>query len=92
MINYAEKIFTKEYEERNKKFYACFHPEVIVDLEEYSATQRWLVVLLHPDNGLQTFFMLRNDSLNRWEVDVNSNVEIESDLLQWCGLQLEKKR
>lgn len=59
MINYADNIFTRTYTHDNKKLYATFHPEVIVEREDYEPTGRYLVVLLHANKGLQSFFSIR---------------------------------
>jgi hypothetical protein len=94
MISYAEGVFTREYLDGDKKLYATFHPEVILEKKEYDITNRWLIVLLHPDLGLQTFFMVRNSLMNRWEMDQNDNNRVEDEILQWCGKQIDadKKR
>lgn len=94
MINYAEGIFTREFVEGDKKLYATFHPEVVLETDEYERTKRWLVVLLHPDLGLQTFFILKNDLMAKWEMDQNDTNPVEDEFIQWCGTQIEsgKKR
>ena len=92
MIHYAEGVFTKEYIDGDKKLYATFHPEVMVEKDEYDITNRWLVVLLHPDLGLQTFFIVRNMLMDRWEMDRNENNLVEDELLQWCGKQIENRK
>lgn len=88
MINYADGIFTREFIDGEKKWYATFHPEVIVETKEYEVTRRWLVVLLHPELGLQTFFLRHNSLMKRWEMDQSDN-NVEDDMLQWCGKQID---
>ncbi|QEC69496.1 hypothetical protein FRZ67_20135 [Panacibacter ginsenosidivorans] len=92
MISYAEGIFTREYLDGDRKLYATFHPEVIIETKEYDVTNRWLIVLLHPDLGLQTFFLLRNNLMNRWEMDQNDKNKLEDELLQWCGEQIDTEK
>ena len=90
MVNYAEGIFTREYTEGRMKLYATFHPEVVLESTEYTVTKRWLVVLLHPEYGLHPFFILHNDLMKRWETDQNDTHNIEDEILQWCGRQIER--
>jgi len=92
MVNYAEGIFTIEYEEDNKKYYATFHPEVIEGKDANALTSRWLIVLLHPDEGLQTFYLTKNNLMDRWEMNQDSTVILEDEFLQWCGEQIVKRR
>ncbi len=89
MINYAEKVFTRQYTHDNKKLYATFHPEVIIEREEYATTGRFLVVLLHPDKGLQSFFLNRDNETNNWQLDDNDPAIIEDELMEWIGNQLK---
>lgn len=90
MINYAEGIFTREFIDGEKKWYATFHPEVMVETKAYAVTKRWLIVLLHPEFGLQTFFLRHNELMKRWETDQNdNNQQVEDEMLQWCGQQIE---
>jgi hypothetical protein len=88
MINYAQGIFTRTYIQDNKKFYASFHPEVIVERETYELTGRWLVVLLHPTIGLQSFFLNRDNETKTWLPDDNSRAIIEDELIEWCNHQI----
>jgi len=88
MINYAEKIFTRQYTHENKKLYATFHPEVIVEHDDYATTGRYLVVLLHPSKGLQPFFLNRNNETGNWDMDDNDPSLVEDELLEWCGNQI----
>ncbi|WP_153796224.1 hypothetical protein [Foetidibacter luteolus] len=88
MITYAERIFTREYEHDDKKLYATFHPEVIVERDEYAATGRYLVVLLHPDKGLQPFFLNKDDNSGQWQINENDPAIVEDSLLSWCNKQI----
>jgi hypothetical protein len=92
MINYAENIFTRTYIHDNKKLYATFHPEVIIEREEYEPTGRYLVVLLHPNKGLQSFFMNKNDETNMWVIDDESGAIVEDELIEWCNYQIVSQR
>jgi hypothetical protein len=86
--NYADKVFTRQYTHENKKLYATFHPEVIVERDDYATTGRYLVVLLHPSKGLQPFFLNMNDETGAWEIDENDPSIVEDELLEWCGNQI----
>ena len=88
MINYAQGIFTRTYIHENKKFYASFHPEVIVERENYEPTGRYLVVLLHPKLGLQSFFLNKVDDAKTWLQDDNSAAIIDDELIEWCNHQI----
>ena len=88
MINYAEKVFTRQYTHDDKKLYATFHPEVIVERDEYATTGRYLVVLLHPEKGLQSFFLNRDSETGTWKPDDNDPAIVEDELLEWIGNQL----
>src|ERR1700753_3903529 len=90
MVNYADKIFTRQYTHDGKKLYATFHPEAIVERDEYATTGRYLVVLLHPEKGLQSFFLNRNSDTGAWQQDDNDPAIIEDELLEWIGNQLTK--
>jgi hypothetical protein len=92
MVNYSESIFTRTYTHDNKKFYATFHPEVIVERENYEPTGRYLVVLLHPSKGLQSFFLNQNNQTDKWELDDNSEAIIEDELIEWCNHQIMSQR
>lgn len=92
MINYADSIFTRTYIHNHKKFYATFHPEVIVDRENYESTGRYLVVLLHPDKGLQSFFMNQNDQTHDWQLSEHTEAIVEDDLVEWCSHQIASQR
>jgi hypothetical protein len=88
MINYAQGIFTRTYIHGDKKFYASFHPEVIVERESYESTGRYLVVLLHPELGLQSFFLNKTSGTQAWLPDDNSEAIIEDELIEWCNHQI----
>jgi len=88
MINYAEKIFTRTYIHGDKKFYASFHPEVIVERENYESTGRYLVVLLHPELGLQSFFLNNVNDTQTWLPDDSSRAIIDDELVEWCNHQI----
>ena len=92
MINYADKIFTRQYTQDNKKLYATFHPEVIVERDEYATTGRYLVVLLHPEKGLQAFYLNKNSETGTWQPDENDPAIVEDELLEWIGNQLTASR
>jgi len=87
MINYAEKVFTRQYTDNGKKLYATFHPEVIVERDDYATTGRYLVVLLHPEKGLQPFFINQNNDTGQWELDDNDPAIVEEELMEWVGNQ-----
>ncbi len=88
MINYAEKIFTRQYTSDNKKLYASFHPEVIIERDDYATTGRYLVVFLHAEKGLQSFFLNRNDETGIFEIDENDPALLEEELMEWCSNQI----
>jgi hypothetical protein len=88
MINYAQSVFTRTYIHGSKKFYASFHPEVIVERENYETTGRYLVVLLHPELGLQSFFLNKADDEQKWLPDDNSEAIIEDEMVEWCNHQI----
>jgi len=88
MINYAEGVFTRTYIHEDKKFYASFHPEVIVEREQYETTGRYLVVLLHPELGLQSFYLNKVSHSQTWLPDDNSEAIIEDELIEWCNHQI----
>lgn|GEM_PF-2480275 len=92
MINFADNIFTRTYTHDNKKLYATFHPEVIVEREDYEPTGRYLVVLLHPNKGLQSFFLNKNDETNMYQLDDNDEVIVEDELIEWCNHQIETQK
>src|ERR1051325_5260563 len=92
MINYADNIFTRTYTHENKKLYATFHPEVIVEREDYEPTGRYLVVLLHANKGLQAFFLNKNDETDMYQLDDNDEVIIEDELIEWCNHQIETQK
>lgn len=89
MINYSNSIFTRIYAQDQKKLYASFFPEVIIERKEYATTGRFLVVLLHAIYGLQTFYLKKNEEDNNWETDENSGAIVEADLQEWCGHQID---
>jgi len=88
MVNYADKIFTRQYTHDGKKLYATFHPEVIVERDEYATTGRYLVVLLHPEKGLQPFFVNQDSDTGHWLIDENDPAIVEDELLEWVENQL----
>ncbi len=88
MIKYAEGIFTREYTRGNKKLYATFHPEVIIERNEYALTGRYLVVLLDAEKGLQSFFLNKNNSTGKWELNENDPAIVDENLLDWCNKQI----
>lgn len=88
MINYANGITTREYSSGNKKLYATFHPEVIVERADYEKTGRYLVVLLHPQKGLQSFFLNKNDETGEYTLWEDDPAIVEDDLLKWCNQQI----
>jgi hypothetical protein len=92
MINYTQGIFTRTYTHGNKKLYATFHPEVIIERDEYEPTGRYLVVLLHADKGLQSFYLNEDDKTNMWILDDNSPAIIEDELIEWCSHQIATQR
>lgn len=87
MINYADKVFTRQYTDNGKKLYATFHPEVIVERDDYATTGRFLVVLLHPEKGLQSFFINQNSDNGQWQLDDNDAAIVEDELMEWVGNQ-----
>jgi len=92
MIDYTEGIFTRTFTQDNKKFYATFHPEVIVEREYYEPTGRYLVVMLDPAKGLQSFYLNKDDDANEWQLEETSSAVIEEDMLEWCNHQIETQR
>ena len=92
MINYTEGIFTRTYTHGDKKLYASFYPEVIVERNEYATTGRYLVVLLHYDKGLQTFYLKEDDKTNTLQPDDNSAAIVEDELIEWCNYQISAQR
>jgi len=92
MIKYAEGIFTREYTHGSKKFYATFHPEVIVERNEYALTGRYLVVLLDAEKGLQQFFLNKNSGTGKWELNENDPAIVDENLLNWCNTQIASKQ
>jgi len=88
MINYAEKVFTRQYTDDGKKLYATFHPEVIIERDDYATTGRYLVVLLHPEKGLQPFFINQNSDTGQCELDDNDPAIVEEELMEWVGNQV----
>lgn len=89
MINYTNGIFTRTYSQDQKKLYASFFPEVIIERDDYATTGRFLVVLLHPTLGLETFYLKKTDEGDIWEVDENSGAIVEDELIEWCSHQIE---
>ena len=92
MTDYTEGIFTRTFTHDNKKFYGTFHPEVIVERENYEPTGRYLVVLLDPAKGLQSFYMNKKDDAGMWQIEETSSAVIEDDLIEWCNHQIETQR
>lgn len=88
-INYADKVFTRTYSHEGKKLYATFHPEVIIDREQYETTGRYLVVLLHPTLGLESFYLNYSNDTQQWAIDDNVPEIVEDELLEWLGNQVE---
>lgn len=91
-INYADKVFLRTYTHEGKKLYATFHPEVVMDKDEYDTTGRYLVVLLHPTIGLQSFYLNYYNDQQKWGIDENSPEIVEDELLEWCGNQIETQK
>lgn len=85
MINYAPKVFKAEKQDGDKGLYAYFHPEVEMSKDEYAATGRFLVVLLHPDKGLQTFYLNREKDGEEYVMDENSASIVEDEWQHWCS-------
>lgn len=92
MINYADKVFTRTFTHEGKKLYATFHPEVIVDHDEYETTGRYLVVLLHPNIGLESFYVNYDDQTQKWAMNENSPELVDEELMEWLGNQIEAQR
>jgi len=92
MIKYAEGIFTSEYTRGDKKLYATFHPEVIIERKEYALTGRYLVVLLDAEKGLQSFFLNKNNSTGRWEMNENDPAIVDENLLDWSNKQITSRQ
>lgn len=88
MIKYAESVFTRTYQKDNKEFYATFHPEVIVERENFDVTGRYLVVFLHPQKGLQSFFFKKEDSTGKFALDDYDGVVLEDEYVDWCNAQI----
>jgi len=92
MIKYAEGIFTSEYTRGDKKLYATFHPEVIIERKEYALTGRYLVVLLDAEKGLQSFFLNKNNSTGKWEMNENDPAIVDENLLDWSNKQITSRQ
>ncbi|RFM28042.1 hypothetical protein [Deminuibacter soli] len=88
-VNYADKVFVRTFTHEGKKLYASFHPEVIIDRDEYETTGRYLVVLLHPTLGLESFYLNYHNEAQRWLIDDNAPEIVEDELLEWLGNQVE---
>lgn len=89
MIHYAEKVSKATKVVGNIETYAFFHPEADISKERYEPTGRYLVVLLHPHTGLQTFYLNREKGGSRFVMDENSAAIIEDEWLDWCNTQLD---
>ncbi len=85
MINYSNRVFKAVKSNGDKEIYAFFHPEVDISKEEYETTGRFLVVLLHPDKGLQTFYLNREKEGDRFVMDENSPAIVEDEWQNWCS-------
>lgn len=85
MINYSNYVFKAIKNTGEKEVYAYFHPEVDMDKSEYETTGRYLVVLLHPDKGLQTFYLNREKEGESYIMDENSPAIVEEEWQQWCS-------
>ena len=92
MIKYAEGIFTSEYTRGDKKLYATFHPEVIIERKEYALTGRYLVVLLYVEKGLQSFFLNKNNNTGKWEMNENDPAIVDENLLEWSNEQITSRQ
>ncbi len=92
MINYADKVFTRTFTHEGKKLYATFHPEVMIDYDNYETTGRYLVVLLHPHIGLQAFYLNFDDRTQTWAMNENSPELVDDELMEWLGNQIEAQR
>lgn len=91
MINYSSKVFKAIKSTGEKEIYAYFHPEVEMDKPEYETTGRYLVVLLHPDKGLQTFYLNREKDGENYVMDENSPAIVEEEWQQWCSETIHAK-
>jgi hypothetical protein len=89
MIDYTDGIFIRTFSQDNKKFYATFHPEIIVERANYEPTGRFLVVMLDPEKGLQSFYLNKNDETETWELEETSSAVIEEDMIEWCNHQIK---
>jgi hypothetical protein len=92
MTNYKDEIFTRAYMHDDAKLYATFHPEVIMKNDHYDTTGRYLVVLLHPTKGLQTFYLNYDDETKTWKQNENSGEIVEEDLIEWCSNQIAAQK
>ena len=92
MVNYQEAVFTSTYPHNDDTLYATFHPEVVMANDKYDTTGRYLVVLLHPDKGLQSFYINHDDKANKWALNENSGEIIEEKLVQWCSDEIDKNK
>ncbi len=88
MINYKEGVFIRSYTQGDAKYYASFHPEVILNHQRYDTTGRYLVVLLHPSKGLETFYLNKNDDSGQWEMNEDCGAIVEDELMEWCSNQI----
>jgi len=91
MINYSSKVFKAVKNTGDKEIYAYFHPEVEISKPEYETTGRYLVVLLHPDKGLQTFYLNREKDGDNYVMDENSPAIIEEEWQEWCSSTIQAK-
>lgn len=89
MINYSTKVFKAVKSAGDKELYAFFHPEVDMSKEEYSATGRYLVVLLHPHKGLQSFYLNKEKDGENFVMDENSPAIVEDEWQEWCSQTIQ---
>ncbi|BAV06053.1 hypothetical protein SAMN05421788_106122 [Filimonas lacunae] len=85
MINYSTHVFKVVKAHNNKEVYAWLHPEVDISKQEYAVTGRYLVVLLHPDKGLQTFYLNKEKGSEAYVMDENSPAIVEEEWQEWCS-------
>lgn len=92
MANYQDTVFTSTYPHKEDTLYATFHPEVIMNKEKYDTTGRYFVVLLHPEKGLQSFYINYDDKNSKWSLNENSGEIVEDELVTWCGDQINANK
>lgn len=91
MTNYSAKVFKAVKSDGDKELYAYFHPEVDMSKKEYSTTGRYLVVLLHPDKGLQTFYLNQEKDGEGFVMDENSPAIVEDEWQEWCSQTIQSQ-